>query len=262
VGLYNNAHNLIFQIAAEAGIAGLLALLLPLGVWIFALRRSPLDEAHWWGYASLGVLSIHSLLEYPLWYTYFVAIASVLLGMLDETRYRLKLRNAGRMSVAAMLLLGLISLMQLKSGYRDLEQVQEIKSESRIDANAAKILRDKLMSVHGASLLTPYAELFLSSMIEVNEDHLKEKLAVNTRVMHFVPIGPVVYRQVLLLAQAGELEQAKSMLVQAFWSYPGDYAIPRHQMLELAEKDPAHFSALLEFALKQEQEYRSAVHKQ
>jgi hypothetical protein len=124
------------------------------------------------------------------------------------------------------------------------------------------MLREMLISIHGTSLLTPYAELFMSSMIEVNEDHLKEKLAVNTRVMHFVPIGPVVYRQVLLLAQAGELEQAKNILVQAFWSYPGDYAKPRYQLLELAEKDPAHFSALLEFALKQEQEHRSAVHKQ
>jgi hypothetical protein len=30
-------------------------------------------------------------------------------------------------------------------------------------------------------------------------------------------------------------------------------------MAELAEKDPAHFSALLEFALQKEQEYRRAV---
>jgi len=261
VGLYNNAHNLIFQIAAEAGIAGLLALFLSLGVWLFGLRRSTLDEAHWWGYAALGVLAIHSLLEYPLWYTYFVAIAAILLGALDETRYRLELRNVGRMSVAAILLLGLISLMQLKSGYRDLEQVHAIQSASSIDPGASKLLRDKLITVHGGSLLTPYAELFMSLMIEVNDDHLKEKLAVNTRVMHFVPIGPVVYRQVLLLAQAGELEQAKNILVQAFWSYPDDYGRSRQQLLELAEKDPAHFSALLEFALKQEQEYRSAVHK-
>ncbi|MFZ5523521.1 MAG: Wzy polymerase domain-containing protein [Pseudomonadota bacterium] len=262
VGLYNNAHNLIFQIAAEAGIAGLLVLFVSLGVWLLGLRRATLDEAHWWGYAALGVLAIHSLLEYPLWYTYFVAIAAILLGALDETSYRLELRNVGRMSVAAMLLLGLISLVQLKSGYRDLEQVQAIKSESSIDSNTARLLRDRLMSVHDASLLTPYAELLLSSMIEVNEDHFKEKLAVNTRVMHFVPIGPVVYRQALLLAQAGELEQAKNILVQAIWSYPNDYGKPRQQLLELAEKDPAHFSALLEFALKQEQEYRSAVHKQ
>jgi O-antigen ligase len=261
VGLYNNAHNLIFQIAAEAGIAGLLALFLSLGVWLLGLRRSSLDEAHWWGYAALGVLAIHSLLEYPLWYTYFVAIAAILLGALDETRYRLELRNVGRISVFAVLLLGLISLMQLLSGYRDLEQVQEIRSASGVDPSASKLLRDKLVSIHGSSLLSPYAELFLSSLIEVNGDHLKEKLAANTRMMHFVPIGPVVYRQVLLLAQAGELEQAKNILVQAFWSYPDDYAIPRQQLLKLAEKDPAHFSALLEFALKQEQENRSAIHK-
>jgi len=71
-----------------------------------------------------------------------------------------------------------------------------------------------------------------------------------------------VYRQVLLLALAGEMEQANNILVQAMWSYPNDYGKPRQQLLELAEKDPAHFSALLEFALEQEQERRSAVHQQ
>ncbi|MGC2048472.1 MAG: Wzy polymerase domain-containing protein [Gallionella sp.] len=262
VGLYNNAHNLIFQVAAEAGIAGLLALLLSLGVWLFGLRRSALDESHWWGYAALGVLAIHSMLEYPLWYTYFVAIAAILLGALDETRYRLELRNIGRISVFVALLLGLTSLLQLKNGYHELENVYAIRSASSIDADGSKLLRDKLVAIHGGSLLSPYAELLMSTLIEVNNDHLREKLAVNTRVMHFVPISPVVYRQVLLLAQAGELKQAQDTLEQAIWSYPNDYGKPRQQMLEMTEKDPAHFSALLEFALKQEQEYRSAVHKQ
>ena len=82
-GLYNNAHNLVFQLAAEAGMAGLLILFAALGVWLNGLRRAPLDAAHWWGYAALGVLAIHSLLEYPLWYTYFVAVAAILLGALD-----------------------------------------------------------------------------------------------------------------------------------------------------------------------------------
>ena len=50
VGLYNNAHNLIFQLAAEAGIAGLLALILPLGVWLFGLQRRyaiSVEQARW-----------------------------------------------------------------------------------------------------------------------------------------------------------------------------------------------------------------------
>jgi hypothetical protein len=207
----------------------------------------------------VGVLAIHSLLEYPLWYTYFVAVAALLLGALDQTRYRLELRNAGRLSVAAMLVLGLMTLAQLRSGYRQLEQVLQIPPES---AGVFERTRDGLVAVHGGSLLSPYAELFMSAMIEVSGEHLGEKLALNTRVMHFIPMNRVAYRQPLLLAQAGQQEQAKLVLEQAIWSYPDDLDLVRQQLVELAEKDPAHFSALLEFALQKEREVRRAVHHQ
>jgi len=258
-GLYNNAHNVIFQLAAEAGMLGLLALFGALGVWLYGLRRMPLDAAHWWGSAALGVLAIHSLLEYPLWYTYFVAVAAMLLGMLDQTRYQLELRNIGRMSVMAVLLLGVLTLLQLRSGYRQLEGVLQIRPVSAADQNAFKRTRDGLIDIHRGSLLSPYAELFMSSLIEVKNDHLKEKLELNTRVMRFVPIGTVVYRQALLLAQAGQQNEAKAMLEQALWSYPGNFAEARRQIAELAEKNPERFSSLLKFALQKEQEYRRAV---
>ena len=261
-GLYNNAHNLIFQLAAEAGSAGLLVLFGSLGIWFYGLRRAALDAAHWWAHAALGVLAIHSLLEYPLWYTYFVAVAAVLLGALDETRYRLELRNVGRMSVAAILLLGLMTLAQLRGGYHQLEQTLAIRPASAADRSVFERTRDGLVEVHGGSLLSPYAELFMSSLIEVSGERIEEKLKLNTRVMRFAPVGAVAYRQVLLLAQAGRQEQGRAMLEQAIWSYPGDFAGARRQMAELAEKDPAHFSALLEFALQKEQEYRSAVRQQ
>ena len=266
-GLYSNAHNLIFQLAAEAGMAGLLVLFGSLGVWLHGLRRAPLSGAHWWCHAVLGVLAIHSLLEYPLWYTYFVAVAAILLGALDEAHYRLELRNVGRMSVAAILLLGLMTLVQLRSGYQQLERTLAIRAAastssgqaSAVDHGAIERMRDGLVAVHGGSLLSPYAELFMSSLIEINEAHLKEKLELNARVLRFVPTGAVAYRQTLLLAQAGQHEQAQAALIQALWSYPGDFAGARRQMTELAEKDPERFSALLEFAFQKEQEYRRAV---
>ncbi|HYR05271.1 MAG TPA: hypothetical protein VEP71_01160, partial [Gallionella sp.] len=61
---------------------------------------------------------------------------------------------------------------------------------------------------------------------------------------------------------AGRREQAEALLEQAIWSYPWDFTGACRQMAELAEKDPAHFSALLEFALQKEQEGRRAVHHQ
>ena len=281
-GLYNNAHNLIFQLAAETGIVGLLAFFVPLGVWFYGLRLkdSPLhqagstepsqraaldrdlDGAHWWGYAALGVLAIHSLLEYPLWYAFFVAVAAILLGALDQTRYRLELRTVGRLSVAAILLLGLLTLLQLQIGYRKLEQTLAIVPESETDYAALARIRSGLADVHGTPLLLPYAELALSNQIVVNGEHLKEKLALNTRVLHFVSTAAVAYRQALLLAQDGQLEQAKAMVVQALWSYPTNFGNGHKQMVELAEKDPAHFSALLEFALQKAQEYHRAIYRQ
>ncbi|HEU0188907.1 MAG TPA: Wzy polymerase domain-containing protein [Gallionella sp.] len=262
MGLYNNAHNLVFQLAAEAGIAGLLALFVSMGVWLYGLRRATPDAAYWWGYAALGVLSIHSLLEYPLWYIYFVAVAAILLGALDETRYRLKLHITGRLSVAVVLLSGLVVLIQLNHGYRDLQHTLAIYPGSREDYDAVARIRDGLVKAQSSMLLSPYAELPLSSQIVVNDKQLEEKLALNTRVMRFMPTDTVVYRQVMLLAQDNRQEQAKSILEQAIWSYPSGFAAARRQMAELAEKDSEHFSALLEFALRKEQEHRRAIYHQ
>lgn len=257
-GLFNNAHNLIFQLAAEAGIGGLLALFGSLGIWFYGLRRATLSAAHWWGYAVLGVLAIHSLLEYPLWYAYFVAIAAILLGAFDETRYRLELRNVGRLSLVMILLLGLLSLIQLRNGYQQLKDILAIRPVSGNVAEAFQRTRDGLVAVHGGSLLSPYAELYILLDTEVNADSIKQKLALGSNVMHFAPIAPVVYRQAFFLAQDGQLAQAKQLLEQAIWSYPGNGNA--HQLLvSLAEKDPAHFSALLEFAAQKEQEHARAV---
>ena len=254
-GLYNNAHNLIFQFAAETGITGLLALFVPLGLWLHGLRRTMLSAAHWWAYALLCVLAIHSLLEYPLWYIYFFVIAAFLLGTLDETFYPLQLRRAGRMSVSAILLLGMLSLLQLKSGYEALKNTLATPP----GAHGFEKTRDGLIAISSVPLLSPYADMFMSSYMAVNADQIQTKLALNSRVIRFIPIAQVAYRQAYLLAQNGQYELARQALLQAVWSYPENIAA-HNQLVELAQKDPAHFAALLEFDLKIEQEYASAIH--
>lgn len=262
-GLYNNAHNLVFQIAAEAGLAGLLVLFASLGIWLYGIRRTTLGAAHWWGYAVLGVLAIHSMFEYPLWYTYFVAVAAILLGALDETCYCLELRKIGRKSLMIILLLGLMTLIQLRSGYQLLKDTLAIRPVSGV-VNVAEVFqrtREGLIEVHGKSLMLPYAEIFMGGLSDINTEHIGIKLELNDRSMRFVPMQPVVYRQAFLLAQNGQMEQAKRLLEQAIWSYPANN-YERKQLAQLAEKDPAHFSALLEFALQKIQEHQRAVHRQ
>ena len=257
-GYYNNAHNLFFQLAAETGIAGLLALLVSFWFWFNGIRRIVPSIVHWWAYSALGVLAIHSLLEYPFWYAYFLAVAAILLGAFDETYYRLSHPVLGRASMAIILLFGLLSLVRLNSDYQQLKDVSAIEWSSE---NAYQKIRDGLLAVrNGGSAISHYADVYFLAYSGVNEDQIKQKIALGSNVAHFAPVASTVYRQAFLLAQGGQLDQAKRLLEQAIWSYPNKKDAFQW-LTNLAEKDPAHFSALLEFMVQKEQEHALAVHQ-
>ena len=260
-GLYNNAHNLVMQIAAEAGLAGVVILLGTLGLWFWqsAVRNVQFTIFHWWGYAILAVLGIHSMLEYPLWYTYFIGVAAVMLGIFDATSYRLELRNLGRVSVAMMLLLGAVSLLQVFQDYKRLENALTLRGMALKDHRLIPHVQDELMAVNNSTLLSSYAKMFITNTMDISADHLKDKLALNETVLHFVPIATVVYHEAFLLALSDEPEKAKTQMEQAIWAYPMDYPTARREMEDMARKDPVRISPLLEFATQKIEEYRSAA---
>ncbi|MBI5007042.1 MAG: O-antigen ligase C-terminal domain-containing protein [Nitrosomonadales bacterium] len=260
-GLYNNAHNLVMQIAAEGGLLGIAILLGTLGMWFWqsVVRGAQYTLYHWWGYAVLAVLGIHSLLEYPLWYAYFIGVAAVMLGMFDTATHRLELRTLGRVSVAAMLLLGALSLGQLYLGYQKLENALVLRGMAAKDPAFVQRTRDEMLAVHEFTLLSSYSELFIASTMEPSADHVQEKLDLNGRALRFIPIASVAYHQVWLLALSDRPEEARAQLERTFWSYPHDYARARAELDDLARKDPARFSALLEFATQKYEEYRRAA---
>ncbi len=259
VGLYNNAHNVVMQLAAETGLAGLSIFCATIGLWVLQAIKAPRSIYQWWGLAILSVIGIHSLLEYPLWYGYFIGIAAFLLGMLESKTYRLELRHLGRLSVAVMLLLGVLSAAQLFMGYKKLEASLAIRPLSNADTTYYTRLREKLVDVNNYALLRPFAELYMSSLIEVSPDHLAQKIALNEQAMRFVPIGTVVYRQAWLEALDGRLTEAKIQVERSIWSYPEDFRAAQAELKMLAFKDPTHFSSLLEFATQKYEEYQRAV---
>ncbi len=258
-GLYNNAHNLVMQLAAETGLAGLSILFGSLILWARRAWCEHHTVEHWWGYALLAVLAIHSLLEYPLWYGYFIGIAAFLLGMLDSGVYRPAMRNMARLTVVVVLLCGVLSLVQLFQGYKKLEAALALRPVSGSAATYNVRLREHLLDASEFVLLRPYAELFMTGLIELNQDRLAEKLELNERAMRFVPTASVVYRQAWLLALSDRLAEAELQLQQALWSYPGEFRNAYAKLGQMASKDPAHFSALLEFATQKNEEYQRAV---
>lgn len=259
VGLYNNAHNVVFQLAAETGLAGLAVLFTTVGAWFYGLRRVTISAEYWWGYAVLSVAAIHSLLEYPLWYSYFIAILAVVWGLFDETHFRLELRKVGRIFLSMILLMGWITMLQLQFDYLGLKTAlsPQTSAASSPEENVRHTL-EGLNNSRKSLLLSPYADFFLSSFTEISPQNIKEKIAFNSLVMHYIPTGEVTYRSAMLLAQDGQLDAAKALFEQAIWSYPAD-GRTHGLLLSLQETDPQHFAALLDFANQKEQEHSRAI---
>ena len=258
-GLYTHAHNLLFQLAAETGVLGVAVLLACMVTWYRGnyLRRE-FSAAHYWGYATLGVLATHSLLEYPLWYAYFLAIAAVLLGMFDVRRFELRLPALLRVTLAAVWLFGAFSLWQFERDYHQLQSAIVSFSQNPDRVAASRNYQNALLVLDRHSLLNGYARFYLNPLITVNAENLPAKLAQTAEVMRFLPTGEVAYRDAFLLAQNQQMTEAKLRLTQAIWSYP--HHPGALQLLQtLAENDPAHFAALLEFATQKQQEYDLAV---
>ena len=260
-GLYNNAHNIVLQLAAETGLAGLAVLCATVGLWVWRafVRRAEFTTEHWWGYAVLAVLAIHSLLEYPLWYAYFIGIAAILLGALDGAGYKLELRSVGRLSVAAILLLGAISLWQGLQSYRHLENALSARNIAASAVAASTRAQDELLATLDYPLFSSYGQLFIAGMMEPSIDHLAQKLTLNEHALRFIPTATLSYHQVWLLALADRLPAARELLEKVIWAYPAEYPRARAELAQLATHQPERFQPLLEFASLKYEEYRSAA---
>jgi len=260
-GLYNNAHNIVFQLAAETGLAGLAVLFVTLGLWAWQafVRRAQFTPEHWWGYAVLAVLAIHSLLEYPLWYAYFIGIAAFLLGAFDETGHRLELRRMGRFSVAAILVLGVVLLWQGLHSYRHLENASSARQAAASGIAAEKRAHDELLASLDYPLFSSYGQLFIAGMMEPSEEKLAQKLSLNGHALRFIPTATLSYHQAWLLAWSEQPQAARNQLERSIWAYPAEYPRAHDELTQLATRQPGRFQPLLEFATLKYEEYRSAA---
>ena len=260
-GLYNNAHNLLIQIAAETGLAGLLVLLATLVIWLMQLFRNKASTIyHWWTYSALAVLGMHSLLEYPLWYAFFLGIAALLLGMMECTVYRWKFPRLGRILVVGMLVFGLLSLLHMWQGNRKVEGVLALYPPVAENLEPYyQRMRERLLAINRLPMMASMADLYRTKYLEISTENITEKIELNGRVMRSTPQSPVVYAQAILLALSGQQGEAELQMSRAIWAYPYKFNAQLKRLRVLAQKDPAHFSELLKFSIKTFKERQNAV---
>jgi O-antigen ligase len=81
VAFFDHTHNLVLQFAVELGVP-LATLVLALLAWaLFAAWREAKDSPRRAGLVMVLLILLHSLLEYPLWYAYFLLPTAFAFGL-------------------------------------------------------------------------------------------------------------------------------------------------------------------------------------
>jgi hypothetical protein len=257
VGFTDHAHNIVLQVMAEFGLVGALVLLAGGLSWVVGWWGQPRTPAMWWLIGLTAVLAIHSMLEYPLWYAFFLGIAAVLLGLGDArtVEFHSARCSAFPLAIAGALLLGWVAFAQMFIDYLVLESFLAFRYRYiHATAEASKRARETLLEVGRTSLLTPWVELGLARSMEVDRDRLADKLAINGRAMRAFPIEDVVYRQAMLLALSGMDGPAREQWDRAVVIFPTVRAEALLVLRRRVEGGLDELAPLLEHAERQTKE--------
>ncbi len=82
---YTYAHNLVLDLALGVGVPLTLLLLGLCGIWLWRRLRRCTNIGHWYCVGAALPVAVHSMLEFPHAYAYFLAPALFLLGALEPT---------------------------------------------------------------------------------------------------------------------------------------------------------------------------------
>ncbi len=227
--VFEHAHNLFLHLATEMGIFALLIVLASLIVWVRHFKWRKLDMETWWLISLLMVLGIHSMLEYPLWFTYFLGIGAVLLGAGDEKLIsirmpafakKLGITSGHKLAQSSMLLVLLLGGANIATSFianHKMEGWLTNLTEENAGENAA------LAWARQHSLLSPFAELLAVYVSPIDTRGLDQKIALNESAMRFRATSKVVYQHAVLLELKGDHAGAISQLNRALLAYPNYY---------------------------------------
>lgn len=224
-GLPEHAHNMLLNLLAEFGLlAG--ALLLVFGFrWTVGLVRSRPGSEAWWVAGCALVLGIHSNLEYPLWYGFFLSIAALLAGAASRNNREVQLGRTAPYAMASFLLLGALALHNLYRDYSLLEDTLNGRTVAGSLQEKSAKNEKALAQVADESLLRPYVDFAVAHLMADDTDALDVKLQNCDRAQRFSAAREIVFKCAHLLALAGREEESRLALQRAVASYPDGAAI-------------------------------------
>ncbi|WP_028536821.1 PglL family O-oligosaccharyltransferase [Paludibacterium yongneupense] len=214
-GLFTNAHNLILQLLAEMG--GVVTAIVLLGfVWcILPFFTRSAEAEGLLAVACIAVTSIHSMLEYPLWYLYFLGMLVVFCALAPAQGIRSVLLVRVPALAAMLALLGLS--VQAIGHYNELVGLYTPLDNPKQDAKRMARLSE---IVDHEPLYAFHALYTLDNYLEAAPDTLPEKRRWIYLLAAIRPYPDVLLKKAEFEAGDKHPQQALASLRLALASFP------------------------------------------
>ncbi|WP_051940779.1 PglL family O-oligosaccharyltransferase [Stenoxybacter acetivorans] len=217
--LFTHSHNLILNLLAEMGLVGTI-LIVGGFVWVVCgFFRQPVCAASMMMMSILLVTLCHSLLEYPLWYVYFLAVFVVVMSLspLSEKEKNKAAKPYPKMLRYSLVVLSILLIAGISKtllDYGDLLEMR-IKTGAQFTQQEAEKMRKQ------SYFLRYYTDMSIVNSVNNMQTALPLWAAEPVALAaHYRPFNNT-YIHGLYLAQTGEIAQAKDWAKQMAHYYPG-----------------------------------------
>lgn len=223
--ILDNAHNLPLHLAVELGVP-LAVLLCGLGL-LLVVRARPwreADGARQAGWAVLGLILLHSLLEYPLWYGPFQIASLFCIWLLRKNRNEIESPGAAQRvrqeNWEQFLGAGLLVVIAYAAwDYYRVSQIY-LPPEQRAEA-----YRDHtLEKIRGSWLYSSQVRFAELSITPLTRDNAKQINSWAHQMLHYSPEARVVEKLIESAVMLGRDDEAMQFMARYKAAYPQEYA--------------------------------------
>ncbi|MBA9845327.1 O-antigen ligase C-terminal domain-containing protein [Ralstonia pickettii] len=195
-----HAHNIFLDLLAKVGIVGTMAVAFSfLGLVRVVWRNRVVPELAFL-YAIVLVMGIHSMVEYPLHYLYFLLPFSFALGYADNRVLRLPSPGMAKLLSVAVVICGTALLGHLWGDYKAVERLSY--SPESFDKELVRYRQ------HGTTLLAPFGTLAIAMHWNVVPAMAPALVVLERQAVEFYPDSNTVQRYALALAYLGRTDEA------------------------------------------------------
>ena len=211
-----NAHNIVLDLLAKVGIAGLVAIALPCFGLLLAVRKRSVTPELAFLYAVILVMAAHSMLEYPLHYLYFLLPFAFALGYVDERILRFPSSSMALLLTGAVAVCCAVLTARMWSDYQSVERLYYSPDDA-----AAELQRYQRS---GQLLLVPYGNLAIANNAAMTPEMAPVMAAIEHQAVQFYPGSGTVQRWAIALAFQGKTDEAITQVRRLHNQYWTDYA--------------------------------------